>query len=281
MEVNLERIENKLRMLGLKVRVESIKQLGVYGISIGYIPPQIKRLVIPEGITYLGRYREASDDITLSTYNGDLEEIKLLKSLQVVGDNVFRGYIELKEIRLPEGLKKIGEQAFKDCFNLSKIEGIERLETIRKRAFNNCPLKGDIIINRNIKELGMQAFSNTRIRSIDFNKSEIEEISEGLFERCVNLERVKGLTDRVKIIKPYAFFTCDILQSVEKLGNLKEIGHSAFKECRKLVLKLGNPEMITEIEEDNFNDLDGIEIEEQYKNRLGKLKQYENLIRWV
>lgn len=106
-----------------------------------------------------------------------LEEIRLPKSLAIVGANAFKGCISLNMVIYNRGLRTIGASAFEGCESLSKFlytgaDGDIRLERIGARAFANCyglasPTGNPSIfsIPSSVTYIGKEAFSG--LASVD------------------------------------------------------------------------------------------------------------------
>lgn len=83
-------------------------------------------------------------------YNTGIEGIVVPKSVTLISKCAFQDCKKLAEVVFEEGsrLRKIGEYAFYDCTNLKSINLQEGLE-----------------------EIGLRAFTNSRLESIAFPKS--------------------------------------------------------------------------------------------------------------
>ncbi len=91
-----------------------------------------------------------------------------------------------EEINLPNFITKISDNVFKDFKKLRKIN----LE--------------------NIKEIGKEAFSNTRLKKI--NLKSLINLGEFAFQNCKELEEFN--TSRLKTIKYKAFENCKNLRKI-------------------------------------------------------------------
>lgn len=81
-----------------------------------------------------------------------------------------------------------------------------------------------------IRAIGANAFRNcTRIREVRFNDC-LEEIGEGAFDRCNNLEFI-DLPPRLRIIRKKAFYRCQHLKSVNLSLSIEVIEEQAFAFC--------------------------------------------------
>lgn len=131
-----------------------------------------------------------------------------------------------------------------------KVEG-EKVTEINRRA-QNVEIPSEIrfigqfacingfLLSLNIKHshiinIGRYAFSFCYdLAEITFPPS-LEEICEGAFKNCVNLQHIHfGSDSQLKIIGPYAFNDCNNLETLEFPPLLEIIGDFAFKKCNKL-----------------------------------------------
>lgn len=120
-----------------------------------------KRLVIPEGITWIGE--EAFKNWRA------LEEVVLPESLKKLEYYSFEGCKNLKKINFPEGLEQICGGAFKDCISLEEIEFGSKLVDFGSNAFRSCEnlLKADLSkITAEIKLRGNIFYGCKKLKSI-------------------------------------------------------------------------------------------------------------------
>src|SRR5699024_3865910 len=73
----------------------------------------IRRLVIPEGVTEIG--------VSAFQYCENLETVSLPGTLRIIGWYAFEGCHSLRGIAVPEGVAKIGGSAFQYCKNLETV----------------------------------------------------------------------------------------------------------------------------------------------------------------
>jgi len=110
---------------------------------------KIKRVIIPEGYTYI--YDTFSDCKKLTN-------IELPKSLTCIGSWTFDGCEGLIGIELPKNLTSIGGRAFDGCIGLTNIKLPESLTSIGHEAFKNCTGLTNIKLSKNLAFIGEQVF---------------------------------------------------------------------------------------------------------------------------
>ena len=181
-----------------------------------------------------------------------LTEISLPDSLEEIGDFAF-GENSLTEISLPASLKKIGWRAFwKNKLTSVRIpDGTEEID-----GFEGNPIES-VEFGAGAKKIGGGAFSGTALKEIALPEG-LLEIESGAFSRTKiervrfpsSLRKVSGfaetplkeveLPDGIEEIGNSAFRETAI-ERVRIPGSVKEIGKSAFRECKSLKsVEIGN-----------------------------------------
>lgn len=108
------------------------------------------RLVVEEGITYLGNNAFSSND--------KLQEIQLPESLTELGSRVFQDDDGLTEITLPGAVQEIGTYAFARCSSLRKVTLPDSVKMINTCAFDGCSRLEYINLPASVRDFGMEVF---------------------------------------------------------------------------------------------------------------------------
>lgn len=230
-------------------------------------------ITIPEGVEILADNLFNATQYGGNPSNDKITRIVLPESLKQIGCCCFRGCLSLQEINIPSNVKNIGVGAFYDCINLTKVE-ISETTSISNQAFYNCrSLKddngfiiindflfqyignaSDVIVPKNVKYIGSNAFEQSRIKKI--------ELPEGLcalggaFRGCEDLEEVE-IPEGITTIIEGTFNNCCSLKKAKLPSTLTTIQKFAFVDCKSLVdIKI--PESVTEIGECAFNNCTAI-----------------------
>lgn len=136
---------------------------GAYRVNFTFIPwddykPQIERVVVEPGVTYIGIYSfsdcenlksvsiaDTVDTIEWGTFQGctSLKEIELPDSIRTLYIQAFMGS-GLTSIRLPEGLERIETRTFADCTDLEWVYIPSSVTEILRTAFSGCSALSDI-----------------------------------------------------------------------------------------------------------------------------------------
>lgn len=272
----------------------------------------LSSITIPKNVTYIGDeafyYCKALSSVTfnaesctyMGTYNTEaFESCENLKTL-TIGENVtmipdyaFCGsWASILSVVIPNSVKAIGCSAFSNC-------GIETLTlgnsvtTIGLGAFENNNLSS-VTIPGSVTTIHSDAFrDNNNPFSVIFNAENCNTVinkwryREGPDTTTIHIDKVFGskvssliIGDKVKKIPYYLFAGCDFNEVVIPYS-VKEIGDSAFINCKKLeyveiknpmtrigrhafggcaLLKTANiPETATEIEDGTYYECEALE----------------------
>ena len=139
-----------------------------------------------------------------------LKEIKLPKSMKVIGSHLFEDCVNLEKVTLPDNITLINEKAFYNCSNLKTIEMPESVIQIEDLAFAECRSLKKIELPANVKRLG-----------------------ENVFQNCTGLEEIK-INNKLTVIKDNTFIGCTSLREMEIPKNITKIKTNAFKDCVSL-----------------------------------------------
>ena len=108
------------------------------------------RLVVEEGITYLGNHAFSNNEL--------LEDIRLPESLTEIGSNVFEYNDSLTEITLPGSVRDIGPYAFSRCSRLRKVTLPDSVKFINTCAFDGCSALEYINLPASVRDFGIKVF---------------------------------------------------------------------------------------------------------------------------
>ena len=173
--------------------------IGIEGSAFNSISQKIKKIILPETITY-------------------------------IENNAFSGCNTLEAIDLSDSIKVIGDYAFENCQNLFSITLPASLETIGSGAFYRCTgLTGTLVIPKKVNTIGNSAFSyDYGITGIEFaSGSELESIGYNAFYNCYNITGTLELPDKLTSIADLAFYNTNITDLILPIS-LTTVGGSAF-----------------------------------------------------
>lgn len=214
--LKLERYETKMRMLGITdIKLEynivrdSIDLVGCDTDSGKIILPNIVDFIGIDQISYFLRV------VSNARY------IRLNKDMQGIDSEAFQANKFLEEIVFNNRIKYIGESAFYE----TKIKKVN-IDTeygdcsIHERAFSQCTNLAKVKL-KGVKTIGKESFSN-------------------------NYNLTHASIEGTEIIMENAFTNCVFLHDIKLGEGLKEIRHSAFKNCGIKTVKI--PKSVTTIE---------------------------------
>lgn len=126
----------------------------------------LKKIVIPEGVTQIGRYAFANCT--------NLMDISLPQSLKKLDNSAF-AWDKFATIELPDSLEKIGISCFESCANLTAINIPNGITTLENSTFINCRNLRTLTGGLNVESLGQSVFQNAALLSINLPKCSILE----------------------------------------------------------------------------------------------------------
>ena len=199
-------------------------------------------------------------------YKSGLSELSLPMALISMGDEAFRGCVNLGEVNVPNNLTIIPAYAFADCTSLTTLNLYVGLERINDFAFSGCTQLTEVEIPATVERLGQNPFMNcASITKFELNDNtsfalvdgvlydqsmytllyypasktdEIFTLPEGTKEiaggafAASKLKKIV-LHEDIKVIPDSAFENCALLEEVV-MDSATSIGNSAFKGCASL-----------------------------------------------
>ena len=254
------RSKKVLYAMNNKVKIPNgIMEIADY--ALGHL--QSRRIVIPEGVTRIGKDNlnlnkalkislpSTLKDITRSSFGGFFGvphtiEVptgmgkKFKEKLYDFGDYDISSYIQEKKesvIYDSSDLLKISEDG-KTVLgvydnNITAIVIPYGIEVIGESAFQRCSLLREIVIPPTVRRIGKGAFYGCKyLHSINL-PSHLNKIESLVFYGCQFLEKI-DIPSGVEEIGVSAFNDCSSLKKIELPHSLKKIESSAFSNCLSL-----------------------------------------------
>lgn len=151
-----------------------------------------------------------------------------------------------EEIVLPktyEGLPvtAVADGAFENREHIKRVD-LSSVTEIGKNAFRGCTSLGEVVFSKRLKTIGEQAFSSTALKTVQLPDS-IRTVESGAFAYC-EAESVK--IPRRAVLRPYAFYGCPALSSLQFEEGFNGLSEFVFAACPALT-NLTLPESLTGI----------------------------------
>ena len=112
----------------------------------------VTELIIPDGVTSIGRY----------TFYGctSLTSITIPDGVTSIGSYAFYGCASLESVTIGKGVTSIGYSAFNGCTSLTSVTIPDSVTSIGSYAFGNCSSLTSINIPDSVTSIGSYAFIN-------------------------------------------------------------------------------------------------------------------------
>lgn len=236
-----------------------------FGKSVRNIPQKmfkdckyITKIELPKSVRHIERY--AFEGCSL------LADVTFSDSLEIVDTCAFRDCSKLKSAQFNSYLSKINPGAFEYCTSLESVNFAETLWnlSISENAFAYCTSLKTMNLNKNLIEIGDNAFSATKIESLNIPatveklgrtilysnntiKSIVVDANNKTFDsrdNCNAIIATKANTlvvginptvipNTVEAIGDFAFSGCS-LEDIDVPNSVKSIGDQAFYGCSNL-----------------------------------------------
>ena len=166
------------------------------------------------------------------TFKGeDIEEAILTDGIAYIGNSTFEDCKRLHQVVMPISIKEIGDSTFAGCTGLKALSLPDQLGSIGASAFKGSGLK-TISIPKSVYYIGDYTFADCVDIDNMVMPANIDKITQGMFENCINLKSIQ-LSESVVAIEDRAFFGCENLAFIIIPDSVKHIGVDAFTETNK------------------------------------------------
>ena len=197
------------------------------------------KYIVEDGILF------SKDGSKIYAYpTGKVEDTyKIPSNVKEIGNSAFYDCRSLKNIDIPSTVEKVGTTAFRGS---SIITASINASTSGNYIFLDAKSLEKVVIGKNVKKLNAGMFISCNKLSDLTILTEEAEINNYVLDTTVNLKEIKVNKDNSKYIvedgilfskdgsKIYAYPTGKVEDTYKIPSNVKEIGNSAFYDCRSL-----------------------------------------------
>ena len=220
------------------------------------IKSKVKSINIPENILNL-------DDYTFTSCHS-LKTVTFAEGskLERIGDLAFSSCVALTSIEIPASVTYIGNSALSSGSALTSVtfEEGSKLTRIHTNAFSGCFGLSSIDIPESVTSIGRNAFYGTKLITTDGGVSYVDN---WVIECDGDKTKVK-IKDGSVGIADEAFYSHQIITSINIPASVKHMGNAAFKYCKALTnVTFAEGSQLTSISNDAFSGCEklvGIEI---------------------
>ena len=213
-------------------------------------------VVLNSNITKIGEYafKNCTALKNFSITESELDGAKVGMT-ELNASEMLYGDYAIENLSLPSTLTAIGSAALSSCGKTGAVLDLTgtSLTTIEKNAFSNNKFEvllpatvttigsyafrnsgiTHIELSENLKNLGTEVFSGSKLESLDLSGTSLTEISSYIASDCDNLISVK-LPKNCTSIGNYAFSSCKKLENIVFNDKLTTIGERAFADTSSL-----------------------------------------------
>ena len=167
------------------------------------IASKIKQMYVENGIESVGfahapnceRIRLPDTLKSRTTFNSltSMKEFDISSDLNSsLSDYQFAAWTKLEKVLLCPLLTTIPRNCFQDCRSLYEID-FDNITTFEQQSFSGCiGLNRDLVFNKNLTSISLNAFSTTTIKSVKFQNStdNLPTIRNNAFSYCQSLKDI-------------------------------------------------------------------------------------------
>jgi hypothetical protein len=190
--------------------------------------------IVPDGTPGIG---------SETFYNTTLKRITLPESITYIGNRAF-GSTNIEDIifKGTSNIQSIGDYAFFSTYykDTTKMhfsnDGeiiLDNINSIGKYAFEYCKYLKNITIGGNIEKIDEECFCSSGLQNVNITNNNLKSIERSAFYNCTELESI-NLPDSIISISRYAFRNCTELRYINLSNNIIHIDEYAFNNCRNL-----------------------------------------------
>lgn len=208
--------------------------------------------------------------VEITSYGGADTEIVIPDTLDgkpvtAIGERAFYYSLSLTSVTIPDSVTHISQKAFSCCFQLTSITLPSGLTAIESGTFDLCKSLTTIDIPDSVAAIADDAFIGCKaLQSFTLSPNHpYFFLADGALCRTVDNtllfypnareNRTYRILDGIAAISAYAFYDCDLLESVVIPDSITQIPERAFYGCSALA-SVSLPDSLTEIGNGAFSN---------------------------
>lgn len=193
--------------------------------NIFYVPDSFSEN--GEKVTVIGAQAYANN----TSLNG--KEVVIPEGITVIGRGAFQGS-GITKVVIPSTVKSVAAYAFADCSELETVVFLSDVEVIAEHLFSGCSSLKYIQLPDSVKSIGDYAFAESGLASVEIGAN-VESIGAASFAGCENLTSLTFVSQtKLAFIGEGAFRYCSALKSLAIADSVENIGDYAFADCSSL-----------------------------------------------
>ena len=223
----------------------------------------VGKVTVPSGVKAIGD--------SAFIFNNKLTGITIPSSVTSIGYSAFQNCEKLQSITIPKNVTKIEAFAFSSTKWLYELQKKDPLVVVNGMLINGQTCEGKVTIPDNVWAICDYALAyGNNIKEVVIPR-DVSEVGYSAFENCKNLSSVT-ISGGIERLSEYSFKGCTNLKDVSISNDVMKIGYSSFENCNSLK-KVIIPNSINSVEDHAF----GYEINDQTLNPEHKKQNNFNI----
>jgi len=160
-------------------------------------------------------------------YEEDITKVVIEEGVTYIGDYAFSSCYNLKSVQFPKSLTALGDGAFCYCTSLTSMTIPDNITTLGQSVFKNCTKLEKLVLHNNLTEIpGSMVENCSNLKSLSIPSS-VTAIGGSAFKSCGSLTSLV-IPEGVTKLESNTFAYCSKLSSVQLPSTLQEMGNSLF-----------------------------------------------------
>ena len=213
-----------------------------------------------------------TDGHKLIAYKGNSRDVYIPVHITEIGDDAFRGNINIEHVFLHDGIRIIGNYAFGLCSNLKQVVLSKNLWLVGHHAFAGCTSLNAIELPDSITTIKHFAFDSCESLEEIVLPQKLTVIQCRSFCNCKNLRKVT-IPNSVTKIETEVFVHCDNLKELVIPASVTHLDGFVFMQCNLDRLVFEDADRVTHITSALFllnNKVPEIVATNSFKARYGQ-----------